>query len=264
MKKLFVKSIVLAAMAAMSTGAYAALAYDQNVTNAVIYGSGNTNGGFTTDTGSGIEIGLRAKVRYPAAANTWNSNGNGTYSHATGGYGGTGNAASWNFDWSINSGTANINAYTYRLGIDYDGGAGTNFLTFDLINSANPNPLAGGLAAWDHSFGTNATTQGNGTEWSGATAAARLVSYNNLKAANNLVQNSWNLDFFDGGLFTYNANANATYSFFLEAIGANGRVLARSEMDVIVGTGAVPEPGSLALAALALAGLFGVSRRKRG
>ena len=44
---------------ALSSSAQAALQYDQNVTNNVIFGSGNANGSFTTDRASGVELGLR-------------------------------------------------------------------------------------------------------------------------------------------------------------------------------------------------------------
>lgn len=254
------KVFALAALAVAASGACAApLSFDQNVTNNVIMGTGIANGGFTVDTAGGVEVGLRARERYPTPNNNFNSNGDGTYSHAAGGYtsGGItgGTRAAWNFDWSINTnptGAANgpnVGAYTYRLGIDFDAGFGTNYQTFDLINS---------LAYFDHSFGNNTTAQSAGAE----AAAADTAGYAALKAANNLVQNSWNMDFFDDNTtWLFDPNANGNYSFFLEVI-EGGQVLARSEIEVIVGTGAVPEPGSLALAGLALFGLAAMRRRK--
>lgn len=256
--------IALGALASAAATAQASLSYDQNVTNNVIMGSGITNGGFTVDRSNGVEIGLRARVRYPSPVNVTNSNGNGTYNHVAGGFGAGGTRASWNFDWSINTGTAMITGYTYRIGIDYDAGLGTNYRVFDPLNSVNPNPAAGGLALWDHSFGSAATAQGAGFEAVGATLNDALSYYNAMESSASLVQNSWNLAFFTGPGYSFDPALDGNYSIFLEALGLNGAVLARSEIDVIVGEGAsVPTPGSLPLVAGALGGMLLLARRRQ-
>jgi len=260
----YFKLAVLCAALGASAFANAALIHNQNVTNNVIFGTGGqANGGFTINTvattgiSQGIQVGLRARERTPPT-NIFNSNGDGTFSHVvrpTGLTGPAANLASWNFDWSINTGGATLGSYTYRLGIDFDAGFGTNFLFFDLINAVNP---TFGLVRWDHSFGNNSTAQSAGVE------ASNAADYAALRASSNLVQNSWNMDFFDSALFPFNPTTNGNYSISLEVIGANNFVLASSQIMVIVGTGAnaVPEPGTLALAGLALAGL-GFARRRR-
>lgn len=259
-KALFLTTLALAAAGA----AQAAVVNSTNITGNVIMGSGISNGGFSVDTANGVEIGLRARERYPSPTGVTNNvAGTNVYNHAAGNFGPGGARASWNFDWSINTGTANVDAFTYMIGIDYDAGLGTNFRTFDPINSVNPNPAAGGLALWDHSFGNNGTAQSAGVEAAGLTLAAALADYNNLEATNNIVQNSWNLAFYTGPGFPFNPAADGQYTIFLAAYGANGQELARSTIEVIVGAGAaVPEPGSLALAGLALFGLAAARRRK--
>ena len=135
-------SIILAAAAATAS---ASVQYDQNVTPDAIFGSGNANGSYTTQRTGDLEIGLRGKLRFNnlnQAENTFNSNGNGTYTFDNvlppTGFGfapGSPQTAIWNFEWSVNtnytgSGANNLNAYTYEIGLDADPSVGTNFLTF--------------------------------------------------------------------------------------------------------------------------------------
>jgi hypothetical protein len=244
-----------ACVCAAASTAEAAIQFDQNVTGDVIFGSGNTNGSFTTDRDNGIELGLRAKVRFPAS-NTFLSNHNGTYgSFATGGPGGL--TPTWSFEWSINSDftglTGNqLDDFRYQLRIDSDPSAAKSFLVFDPIH----------VASADHAIGNNATGNGDGIEGTPG-------NYASLISSNNLAQNSWRMDFFTGLLSpAFNPAVSGIYTFELAAYGLGdtgyGSPLARTRIDVIVGTPAVvPEPASLAIWGLGAVGIAIAARRKR-
>jgi len=255
----YLKSFLVGSTLAISSFSNAALIYDTDVTNEVIFGSGNSNGSFSVVQDSGIEIGLRGKLRHNAigaAENTFNSNGNGTYSFDAG-VAPTQAAptAVWSFEWSINSnfdGTGGfLNDYRYLLSIDTDPSAVTSFLNFDPINDINP---GSGFLAWDHSIGNNGTVNGAGIESSSSDAA----TYAGLISSNNIAQNSWKPHWFIPG---FDPTVDGTYNFALTAMDANGANLASTSIQIIVGAGAtaVPEPSTLAIFALGMIGL--ASRR---
>ena len=260
--KLKFTAALAAAMALLAAPAQAVIQFDQNITPDVIFGSGNANGAWTTDRANGVELGLRAKVRFNALnlpENTFNSNGDGTYSFVAGlpptGFGfapGSTSTATWNFEWSINSNFdnssgLNLNQLTYLLEIDFDPGAGTNFLSFDPINQ----PCA------DHAIGTNATPNGGGTTVACPAGAAAYVA--NI-AANNVGQNSWNMEFFDnaGAGFPFNGGIGGIYDIRLSAFSASAGTVASTQIQVLV-----PEPTTLAMSLSGLLGLGLLGWRRR-
>ena len=231
------KVLLMLVLAIASSSAMAVISYDQNVTPGVIFGSGNANGYFAVDdtTTDGLELGMRAKVRYQGI---YNSDGLGTYTFANT----VPNPAKpfygvWNVEWSINT-DANgnsglmLNDYTYDMTITSS--KGTLLTGFDVINASD----------YDHSIGDNTTTQL--TDFIRTDAA----DYANLIDNYNVAQQSWQPVWFG---IAFDPTDNETYDFTLSAY--DGAALAaQTSITVITGTGAVvPAPGALLLAGIGTA-----------
>lgn len=250
----------------------------------VIFGSGVANGSFTAERRNGIELGLRARLYFDEnnlPQNVFNWDAASTYSFATGVPGGVGygtrpnstRTASWNFEWSINSDVdgvlgRKVGDLTYRLLIDTDPTAGTNFFGYDPIN---------GVRIGRYAFGDNAT--GNG----GGTVATDAAQYSSLIFSSTVAQHSQNLEWLGSsvpfvnsvpGLYDFRLLAfapNDPAPFALSATGEDPgqqepqRLLASTAISVSVGgerpVAPVPVPASLPLLAAAL-GLTGLLRAR--
>ncbi|MEM6973906.1 MAG: hypothetical protein AAF577_13985 [Pseudomonadota bacterium] len=259
-----IRCVTLAAglVLAMPALASAVTTFDDTLNTNVFFGTGNENEAFTVDRANGIEIGLRAKLRFDdnnQPQPIYGSQGNGTYNQPVGlpptGFSFDPNAPTtprWSFDWSINTTASgqSLDAFTYVIELDGDPTAGTDFSdTFDLINL----PLA------DHSFGSETTTETSDQR------TADPTEYANLIANSTVAQNSWNYEFFNGpGQLSQLAGFDPTvlglYTIRISAFDSpGGNLLARSSIDVAVTP--VPLPGALPLALAGFGMLAMVGRR---
>lgn len=239
-------SIAFIGTALFTMNATAASYHNADLSTNVIMGSGITNGGWTINQKNGIELGLRAKTRFPAANDFPSDPGAPkTYDFKTGNGDGNTNAARplWNFEFSVNSNYngngGNLSDYTYRLSIDTDPSKATDYVSFDVINGAT----------YDHAIGDNGTAEGGGTSYGAG-------DYFNALDDNNLAQNSWAMNWFAA----IDPNVEGIYTFMLEAF--DGDTLLASE-NMRVRVSAVPVPAALPLFGAALLGMGFIARKRK-
>lgn len=250
-------------LTAATVAAAASLATAGNVTPGVIFGSGNANGSYTIGSGGGIEIGLRAKVRYNSSGqpeNTFNWDGGNTYTFDPADGNAPAGRATWNWEWSINSnadGTGdNLNNFIYELTIYNLADGAANSFTADLINDpASTNAI-------DHAFGNNATTAADNEVGNVGNYATMISTYN-------VAQNSSNFAFltssFAGSsMGDWNPGQSGTFLISLMAYereldGSRGDLITGSTINVHV----VPLPAAAWAGLATLGAAFGVRKLRR-
>ncbi|WP_146444703.1 hypothetical protein [Botrimarina colliarenosi] len=244
----------------MTCTSQATLSYNDDVTPGVIFGSGNANGGWTIDTNSsiGLELALRAKVRFPTPQNQFNLSSNNVYTFQSGAASGssswiTSETPNWNFEYSINtdltgSGGAKLDDYFYVLQLDFNpAGGAIAGPKFDPIRPLS-HPLDGFTV--DNSYGDNSTTSATDTVGDFATTPA-------LAAANNVTQNSQSYEFWNN-VSSFDPTVNGTYELSLTAFTSIGEIVGQTS--IIVAT--VPEASPVLIGSLMTAG-FGLVYRRR-
>ncbi|WP_201495106.1 PEP-CTERM sorting domain-containing protein [Rubrivivax sp. A210] len=203
----------------------------------VYFGTGNVNGNWTIDTTNNVEVALRIKDRATLATIDGSS---GVYRANPGLCNpicGGSSKANWNYEFSVNtrangSGVLDLTNVFAILEVDIDGTAGTNFTAINLYANWN-----------DNSYWNGARTIG---------VAPAAGDYGVQQSANPLFANS-GFNFLPGrGLY------DLRLSVYVNDAGNRGALLASTSTQVTI-----PEPASLGLAGLALAGLA-ATRRRRG
>jgi hypothetical protein len=197
-------------------------------------GTGNPNGGFTVDSENGIELGLRAKIRF--SPNVIDSSNN-TYTVPVGADPAHSPRAFWNYEFSIDLQPLGVGSRTLA---DITAALKITDITTGATNTVNP------LTYWndDTGFATAGikTVPETATEWG--------------------AQNSENPQFGDFPLNSkeaFDINAARSYQFDL-TVSQRGVQLAS---DTIIVNAVTPEPHLIGLLGMAMTGLFFAARRRK-
>jgi hypothetical protein len=250
-------AVVLASLAPMAAQAVIvttipSVSTPGNVTPGVIFGDGNANGSFTMATAGGVELGLRAKLRYDATTNcsgfgcpqnTFNHDGVQSYSFLTTGSNPPPGQSVFNFEWSISALVGGLDALSFILTVDTDPSAVNNSL------------LAYNPLAFPAHFGTPLTGSASVTE--SMVAAQDLGGYT-------VAQNSVNMGFLTAPAAPIEVPLGVgQFTFTLSAY--DGALLKNStSIDVFVSAPSpVPLPAGGVLLIGALGGLAALRRRAK-
>ncbi|WP_076418238.1 hypothetical protein [Colwellia sp. UCD-KL20] len=193
-----------------------------DITPNVIFGTGgNANGSFTGETNNNIEVGLRAKQRYPAA-NIFNYNAIDTYTFDSTVL--TTNPSTrsvFNFEWSINVNQDNstsfkLSDFSYLFSFDTDASAGVSYTEIDPFST---------IGWFDHSLGDNSTISNAGIE---STNNADLTANMSLYS---VAQQSANLGFG----FSNDPDLPGSYNFKMAVLDLQTQeILSSAEIVVLV------------------------------
>lgn len=236
-----IKALVLLSFTSVSQAAL--------ITPGIIWGEGNTNQGFTTTIVNGLELGLRAKKRFPSPNDNIDvgiiQDSQGNYLFDSTGVSLPTNRSIWSFDWSINSdnidGDRPLTTYSYIIGVDYDPSPLTNLQTYNPLSGQSTGYYLGNNSSWINANGNKATS----ANVAAAIPADGTSAIGSTVSNFNIAQNSVNMGFLPGAPVS-----SGQYQVTLSAFSDSNDLVASTAINVFVDTTPVNAPPTFSILAL--------------